>query len=113
MFMCDETVTLVKCDGETYTAYTISGVSWFNKTQVKLENTGLVFANAAKIRIPAEALTEDIPFPAVGDHIIHGTLPLGLTVRTPAELAAHHPRKVMAVGDNRRGVNPHVAVIGQ
>lgn len=111
--MCDETVMLVKCDGEEYTTYAIDGASWFDKTQVKLENTGLVFANAVKVRIPAEALSEDMPMPEEGDHIFHGALPEGVSLRTPAELAAYNPRKVMAVGDNRRGGLPHVVVIGQ
>ncbi len=112
MLGCNETVTVVKCDGEAYTATVFEGVSWFDKTQVKTENSGLVFANAVRVRIPADA-QEGKPLPAVGDHIIRGGLPEGTVIRTPAELAAYHPRKVMAVGDNRRGGLPHVTVTGQ
>lgn len=113
MLMCGETVTLVKCDGEEYVTTVFEGVSWFDKTQIKLENTGMVYANAVKIRIPAETLTTDTLQPEVGDSVFRGTIPEGAALRTPKDLAAYHPRKVMAVGDNRRGRLPHVVVIGQ
>ena len=113
MLYCNDTVTLIKCDGETYTVSTLSGVSWYDRTQVKTENAGLVYANSVKVRIPAAVLGENTPLPEVGDHIVHGVLPDGLTIARPADLAALHPRKVMAVADNRRGGIPHVAVVGQ
>lgn len=113
MLVCDDAITLVKCDGETYTATVIDGVSWYDKTQVKVEGSGLVFSNAVKIRIPASVIPDSAPLPEVGDHLIHGLLPLGTTLERPADLAPFHPRKVMAVADNRRGGLPHVAVVGQ
>lgn len=113
MLACDETITLVKCDGETYTTTTFVGVSWFDKTQVKVEGTGQVFANAVKVRIPAAVITEAAPLPEVGDHILRGEIPAGTKLEKPADLAPFHPRKVMAVADNRRGGLPHVAVMGQ
>lgn len=111
MVGCTETVTLVKCDGEVYTATVIEGVSWFDKVQVKLESAGLVFANATKVRIPADSIPAVLP--ETGDQLIRGTLPLGLTVEKPADLAPYHPRKIMAVGDNRRGRLAHLAVVCQ
>lgn len=111
MLACDETITLVKYDGERYTPYVISGVSWFDKTQVKLEDRGLVFANAVKVRIPEESLGDVLP--EVGDHIFRGVLSDDEVLQKPADLARHHARKVMAVGDNRRGRLAHLAVIGQ
>lgn len=113
MLACDDTITLVKCDGETYTATVIDGVSWYDKTQVKVEGTGLVFSNAVKVRIPASVISVNGPLPEVGDHIIRGLLPLGTVLERPADLGPFHPRKVMAVADNRRGGLPHVAVVGQ
>ena len=113
MLACTDAVTLVKCDGETYTATVIDGVSWYDKTQVRAEGTGLVFSNAVKVRIPAAVIPANAPLPEVGDHLIHGKLPLGFTMERPADLAPFHPRKVMAVADNRRGGLPHVVVIGQ
>lgn len=111
MVGCTETVTLVKCDGEVYTATVIEGVSWFDKVQVKLESTGLVFANATKVRIPAASIPAVLP--EVKDQIIRGRLPLGLVVEKPADLAPFNPRKVMAVGDNRRGRLGHLVVVCQ
>lgn len=111
MLACDKTVTLIKCDGETYTGTVIHGVSWFDQTSVKVEGTGMVFANATKIRIPAAVVPQILP--QVGDQLILGTLPLKLVIKKPADLAPYHPRKVMAVGDNRRGRLAHVVVICQ
>lgn len=114
MLACDKTVTLIKCDGEIYTGTTIVGVSWFDKVQVKLESTGLVFANATKVRIPAEAIPPTMTdLPEAGDQLILGALPLGFTVTKPADLAPYHPRKIMGVGDNRRGQRPHLVVVCQ
>jgi hypothetical protein len=113
MLLCEDTVTIIRCDGMTYTAAELRGVSWFDKTQVKLEDSGLAFANAVKVRIPAQALSPDGLFPQVGDSIVRGSLPAGTVVEKPADLAALHPRKIMTVGDNRRGGLPHVVVIGQ
>lgn len=112
MLACNETVTVVRYDddAEAYIATEFVGVSWFDKTQVKLEDKGLVFANAVKVRIPADVLG-DKELPSVGDHVFLGA-PDG-EITTPAQLAAYHPRKIMAVGDNRRGGLPHVVVIGQ
>lgn len=110
MLACTDAITLVKCDGEAYTATVIDRVSWYDKTQVKVEGTGLVFSNAVKVRIPASA---NAPLPEVGDYILRGTLPQGIVLEKPADLAPFHPRKVMAVADNRRGGLPHVAVVGQ
>lgn len=113
MLGCDESVTLIKCDDETYTFTTFEGVSWHDKTQIKVEGTGLVFANAVKIRIPAASVMPDGPLPEVGDHVVKGGLPEGATIDRLADLAPFSPRKVMAVGDNRRGGLPHLVVIGQ
>lgn len=49
--------------------------------------------------------------PQVGDHILRGALTDA--VNTPADLAKHGARKILAVGDNRRGQLAHVVVIGQ
>lgn len=113
MLYCNDVISIIKCDGEAYTVSTLSGVSWYDRTQVKTENAGLVYANSVKVRIPTAAIPADMPLPEVGDHIVHGALPDGVTIARPADLAALHPRKVMAVADNRRGGIPHVAVIGQ
>lgn len=111
MLACDKTVTLVKCDGEMYTPTVIRGVSWFDQAAVEMEGTGMVFSNATKVRIPAAVVPQILP--KGGDQLILGTLPLGLVVKKPADLAPYHPRKVMAVGDNRRGTLAHLVVICQ
>ena len=109
MLMCDKTVTLVKCDGEAYTTTVIAGVSWFDKVQVKLESTGLAFANATKVRIPAAVIPAILP--EVGDILILGEVTT--TLEKPADLAPYRHVKIMVVGDNRRGRLPHLAVVGQ
>ena len=113
MLACTETITLVKYTGEDYTTSTFAGVSWFDKVKVKLSDKGLAFANAVQVRIPAGSIAPGAPLPEVGDHLFLGTLPEGTTIERPADLAACHARKVMAVGDNRRGRLSHVAVVGQ
>lgn len=109
MLACNETVTLIKCDGETYACTPLEGVSWFDKTVVVKEDRGLAFANAVKVRIPAAVIEAAGVLPETGDHIVRGTAP---EIETPAQLAALHPRKVMTVGDNRRGRFPHVLIVG-
>lgn len=52
MLYCNDVITLIKYDGEGYTVSTLSGVSWYDRTQVKTENAGLVYANSVKVRIP-------------------------------------------------------------
>ena len=111
MVGCTETVTLIKCDGELYTGTVIKGVSWFDKVQVKLESTGLVFASATKVRIPSAVIPAVLP--EVGDQLIRGTLLTGTVLEKPADLAPYHPRKIMEVGDNRRGRLSHLAVVCQ
>lgn len=114
MLGCTETVTFVRLvkgkDDDAYETRTLSGVSWFNKTRIMAEGTGVVYDNVVYIRIPAEAMPADW-LPAEGDHVFHGE-PSG-SITTPAQLAAYKPRKVMTVGDNRRGGLPHVGVIGK
>ena len=109
MLACDQTVTLVKCDGEDYTLTVIEGVSWFDKVKVALQDKGLKFANATKVRIPADKVPT-VP-PVVSDILVLGTV-TG-TIEKPADLAAYRRVTIMAVGDNRRGRLPHLAVIGQ
>ena len=109
MLACNETVTLIGCDGETYTCTPLEGVSWFDKTVAVKEDRGLTFANTVKIRIPAAVIEAAAVMPETGDHVVRGAV---TGIETPAELAAYHPRKVMTVGDNRRGRFPHVALTG-
>lgn len=109
MLACTDTMTLIKCDGETYTTAVISGVSWYDKTQVKVEDSGLVYANTVKVRIPQESLGNLLP--EVGDHIVLGEIKTALN--KPADLAAYHPRKVIGVGNNLRGRLAHLLVVGE
>ena len=110
---CTETITLVRCTGDEYTTATVRGVSWYGKTQVTKDSTGLSFSNYVKIRIPEESISGAAMIPEVGDHIFRGELSAGETITSPADLAARKPRKVMSVGDNLRGRFPHLAVTAQ
>ena len=109
MLACNETITIIRCNGESYTTVVINGVSWYDKIQAKLESTGMTYANEVKIRIPTASLPDKLP--EVGDLVIKGVIPDIPTV--PADIAPYKPRKIMAVGDNRRGRIPHVAVTAQ
>lgn len=113
MLACTECVTLVKCDGEAYSTSVFDGVSWYDKTQVQLQDKGLVHANIVKIRIPTELLAGGVPLPEVGDHVFLGRLPKGTVLERPAELAKFHPRKVMSVSNNLRGGLPHIGVMAE
>ena len=110
MLACDETMTLIRSDGQSYTCTVFSGVSWHDKTQVTPGNNGLTYANYTQARIPKDVLEAAGVMPKTGDHIVRGVVE---SVATPKELAAYAPRKVLTVGDNLRGRFPHVAVIGQ
>ena len=110
MLACNEKATFIRCvNGQAYTCTTINGVSWYDKHIINLEGSGLAAANAVQIRIPARVLPGDYT-PQPGDHVVRGTV---LSIRTPAELAAHDPRLIMTVGDNLRGRFPHLAVIAR
>lgn len=111
MLMCNETVTLVRGTGAGYTVQEISNASWYDKTIVSIENNGLAYANMVKVRIPEADLSGLSILPEVGDHIVRGALTTAPT--TPAELATHSPRKIIRVGDNRRGKFPHLEVEGR
>ncbi len=107
MLACTETVTFVRCeDGQSYTCTTLSGVSWYDKNIINLEGSGLAAANAVQLRIPEEQLPDGWS-PVPGDHVVRGT---AADIATPAQLAAYSPRLVMTVGDNLRGMFPHLAV---
>lgn len=106
MLACTETVTFVRCDGQAYTCTTVAGVSWYDKTVVAMEGSGLAAANAVKIRIPAAQVPSGWQ-PAPGDHVVRGTVG---SISTPAQLTAHDARLVLEVGDNLRGRFPHLAV---
>lgn len=108
--MGDELVTLIRCDGEQYTAVSLTGASWFEKTGIAPSDSGFVSENSVRVRIPAASFSEGVALPAAGDHILRGAISAGCTIQSPADLAALGARRVMAVGDNRRGRMPHVAV---
>jgi len=109
MLHCDKTITVIKCDGESYTKTVIVGVSWFDKHQIKLEGSGIAPVNLVQIRIPA-AVCPDV-LPATDDVIALGEITAEIT--KPADLKPYRHVKVMSVGDNRRGGTPHVAVTCQ
>ncbi len=109
--MGDELVTLIRCDGEHYTTVLYGSASWFEKTGIRPSDSGFVSENSVRVRIPNWAiLLAGGGLPEVGDHILRGTLPAGCTIQSPADLAALGARRILAVGDDRRGRMPHVAV---
>ena len=109
MLQCSDTITVIRCDGERYTTTVIRGVSWYDKTQIKQESTGMAYANVVKIRIPEDVLPDALP--NVGDLVIRGTM--AANPISPVDIAPYKPRKIMAVSDNLRGGLPHVAVMAE
>ena len=109
MLACDKTVTFVRLNdsGEGYTCTTLQGVSWYAKTQIAVQDTGVVAANPVKIRIPADVLPESF-MPRTGDFAVLGAVS---AVEKQADLKALTHAKVLGVGDNRRGRLAHVAVV--
>ena len=106
MLACTATVTFVRCDGQSYTCTTVTGASWYDKSIVTMDGSGLAAANAVKIRIPSAQLPDGWR-PRPGDHVVRGAAE---GIASPAELAAYAPRLVLEVGDNLRGRFPHLAV---
>lgn len=107
MLACDKMVTLVRCDGMTFTCMMIEGVSWFDKRIAAIQEKGLAVANEVKIRIPAANLPPGV-MPRVGDVVVLGAV--DQPIARPADMDSYRHAKVLAVGDNRRGRLPHVAV---
>lgn len=108
MFACDEVITLIKCDGEDYSTFEIKGVSWYDKVQIGLVGNGFASANTTKIRIPASVIGAGFVMPSAGDHIVRGCVTT--PIERPADMKPYNPRRVMRVGDNRRGGLPHIVV---
>lgn len=109
MLACDETITVVRYDGEAYACTAIRGASWFEKLRVSVQDKGLASANTLSVRIPAGRLPEGF-LPRVGDTVVRGAVTAPIT--KPADLAAYRHFTVTGVGDNRRGRLAHVVVTG-
>ena len=107
MLMCDETITLVRPDGVGYTTEVISGVSWYDKAVVALQDRGLAASRITKIRIPADRLPDMLP--QTGDIVVRG---YGLSeINSLKDLNGYTFAKLMEVSDNRRGGMPHMALM--
>lgn len=107
MLMCNETITLVRSDGMSYTSDVISGVSWYDKAVVALQDRGLAASRVTKIRIPADRLPDMLP--QTGDIVIRGHGPS--EINSLKDLNGYTFAKVMEVSDNRRGGMPHMALM--
>lgn len=108
--MCDETVTLVQYDETTgeYRRTVLEGVSWHAKMAIANTANGLTTANVLRARIPAAHLPENITL-RKDDYLVRGTVS---KVKTLDDLSEYETFCLTAIGDNRRGRNPHWAVSG-
>ena len=86
MLACDKTITVVRYADERYTCTVLTGVSWYEKLKVAVQDKGLVAANAFTVRIPANVLPEDF-LPRVGDVAVLGTV--AGEIERPADLVAY------------------------
>lgn len=112
MLMCNETVTLVRHiklpDSDRYDCVPVDGASWYAKTAIASTSTGVAAANILKCRISDGLLPPDEP-PRRGDYLVRGVI---TSVSSPADLTGREYFRITAIGDNRRGRNPHWAVSG-
>lgn len=107
MLACNETVTLVRCDGETYACTVIKGVSWFSKTKMSVQDKGLVAARVVIIRIPEANLPAGV-MPKVDDFFVLGAVE---QVACRSDLNAYTYAVAVGVGDNRRGTTRRHVVV--
>lgn len=110
MLMCNETVTLVQYDEITdaYRCTVLEGVSWHAKTAIVNTAQGVTTANVLKSRIPADRLPEGVTL-CKESFLVRGIV---AEVKTLDELTGREMFCVTAIGDNRRGHNPHWVVSG-
>lgn len=109
MLMCSETVTLVRLDeNDEYQCTVIEGASWYGKAQITQQQDGFVGGLVVKVRIPEENMPDGVT-PGAKDVLARGRVE---TVNTLQDLKRVEHFKIMTVGDNRRGRNPHWAVSG-
>lgn len=109
MLMCNETVTLVRLDeNDEYQCTVIEGASWYGKAQITQQQDGFVGGMVVKARIPEEHMPDGVT-PEAKDVLARGRVE---NVNTLQDLKGVEHFKIMAVGDNRRGRNPHWAVSG-
>ena len=110
MLMCNETVTLVQLD-ETVDAYrctVLEGVSWHAKMAIANTANGLTTANVLRARIPVDRLPENVTL-RKDDYLVRGIV---TGIKTLDDLIEREMFCITAIGDNRRGRNPHWAVSG-
>lgn len=112
MLMCNEVVTLVRHikleDTDQYDCVAINGASWYSKTAISSTSTGVTSANVLTSRLP-NRLLPDGKRPQKGDYLVRGTV---TGVSSPADLKDMEYFRITAIGDNRRGRNPHWLVSG-
>ncbi len=111
MLMCNEIMTLVHHikgnDTDTYTCTGIPNCSWYAKTKAVYTDQGMKYARIVKARfqsLPAGAVM------ARGDFIVRGTV---TSVTKPSDLEGTEYAKIVEIGDNRRGTNPHWTVTAE
>ena len=103
MFLCNETITLIRHtlgeNGAEYTPVVIRGASWHGYRSLELTDNGVITLHSISVRIPADALPVDI-IPHSGDYVFRGELIGNVTI---AELLCdENCVLVRSVHDNRR-----------
>lgn len=113
MLNCNEVLTVVQKeydsvqDMDVYRCTLINGASWFKKSIVQLEETGLKSVDVIKIRIPAKNMPDmEIK---VNDYVVRGSAD---GIRKAEDIEKYEYCAVKSMADNRRGGIPHVAVTG-
>ena len=111
LLLGDEVVTLVKhIKGETdsYKCYSMSGVSWYQRTTITTSGDGAKPSNSYTARIPADQMPTGV-VPDLGDYLVKGVI---TAVEKPTDITGSKFR-ITAVGANNRGRLPHWRCDGQ
>lgn len=110
MIGCTETITLIhhnKETDDTYICTTINGASWFSKTTITTSADGAKPVNSYDVRVknPPVSFT-----PVNGDYCVKGTVK---SIEKPSDLKGFEYFRITSVGNNMRGVLPHIRISGQ
>ena len=113
MLGCTETMTLIQrhydsdTDMDVYTQTVITGVSWYGKVKIEVQDKGVRSASIIQVRIPEENLPAEVAL-ANGDYIVKGELAKKVTKQS--DLTGVECYSIISIGDNRRGNLRHWAV---
>lgn len=112
---CNETITIFhhtyneQTDADVWTPIVVNDVSWFERTDTAITDSGLKSAKKCTIRIPKESIKTGFAL-SPDDVIIKGTCS-DQTCTNPTAIKAKHPSMVTVLGLTDSTHRPHGAQI--